>query len=93
MPDSTTPTDDPDTLADMAPLKLPLRVTGAPNAEIIGILREALADAEAGTLIAVGIAVVQADGSMACAYHRGQHWSDLLACVATLQDRVIKEGT
>ena len=71
---------------------IPLRaVEHVPDPAIVERLRELLMMAESGEVIAVAIATVNVARETATAYVVGDSWAPLVASVATLQHRLMRE--
>jgi len=63
------------------------------SAACVMLLRDALARAEAGETIAVAIAEVRTDRSVASSFETGWSWVSLLGAVTMLQHRICGAGT
>ena len=73
-----------------APIQL--RTVDRPvDPDVVERLREVLAMAERGEVIAVAVATVNVAGRIATAHVVGESWAPLVAAVATLQHRLIAE--
>ena len=71
---------------------IPLRPVARPvDPDVVERLREVLAMAERGEVIAVAVATVNVAGCVATAHVVGESWAPLVAAVATLQHRLIAE--
>lgn len=68
---------------------VPLRIAApAPVPEVVDLLRELLARAEAGDIVAIGIATVKPDGSIGTGYHAGERVWPLLGAIQHCAIRV-----
>ena len=69
-----------------------LRAVAHPvDLEVVDRLREVLAMAERGEVVAVAIGTVNVAREIATAYVVGESWAPLVAAVATLQHRLVSE--
>lgn len=59
------------------------------NEAAIELLEKALAEVRAGEIIAIGIAVVRADGSMNCGFTRSDVAAAMLGATTLLQHQVL----
>lgn len=55
----------------------------------VALLREMLARAEAGDVVAVGVCIINADGKVGLMYHYGDHWPALTGAAAVLANRIL----
>lgn len=61
---------------------VPLRIAApAPVPEVVDMLRDLLARAEAGEIVAIGVATVKPDGSIGTGYHDGDRVWPLLGAI------------
>lgn len=72
---------------------IPLRAVAHPvNPEVVDRLREVLAMAERGEVIAVGICTVNVARETGHAHVIAGSWAPLVACVASLQHRLMRDA-
>ena len=55
----------------------------------VALLREMLARAEAGDVVAVGICAVNADRTIGTVYHGGDQWAALVGAASVLANRIL----